>query len=79
MDEKEFCGIIGDCADDLLGGGNACSLEDAVKVQAMLKDACEVMDTYVYNAAAGKVIAKHDVDRDKITRVCDFFYGCGRI
>lgn len=75
MDLRSFNGAIGDCADDLLGGGNACSLEDAVRVQAMLKDALTVMDTYIYNIAAGKVIADHNVDTNMIRRVCNFFYG----
>lgn len=79
MDEKEFCGLIGDCADDLLGGGNACSLEKAVKIRAILKDACEVMDTYIYNVATNKTIANHNLDEETVNKVCDFFYGTGRI
>lgn len=79
MDNVDFCGFIGDCADDLLGGGNACSLENAVKVQAMLKDACKVMDTYIHNVVMDKTIANHNLDHDNVDRVRDFFYGCRRI
>jgi hypothetical protein len=73
-DLQDFCGLIGDCANDLLGGGNACPLEDAVKVRAMLKDACDVMDTYIYNLATDKTIASHNLDTDTIRKVCNFFY-----
>lgn len=70
-----FLGIIGDCADDLLGGGNAASLEDAKAVRVMLKKALDVMDTYINNVEQNRVIADHSMDRDTVDEVCDFFYG----
>lgn len=72
---NNFLGTIGDCADDLLGGGNAASLEDAKAVRDMLKKALDVMNTYIDNVEQNRVIADHNLDRDTVDEVCDFFYG----
>lgn len=72
---NNFLGTIGDCADDLLGGGNAASLEDAKAVRDMLKKALDVMNTYIDNVEQNRVIADHNLNRDTVDEVCDFFYG----
>lgn len=71
---KDFLGTIGDCADDLLGGGNAASLKDAKAVRDMLKKALDVMDTYINNVEQHHVIADHNMDRATVNEVCNFFY-----
>ena len=72
---NNFLGIIGDCADDLLGGGNAASLKDAKTTRDMLKKALDVMNTYINNVEQNRVISDHSMDRDTVNEVCDFFYG----
>lgn len=75
MDEKEFRGIIGDCADDLLGGGNAASIKNAAKVLDMLEDMTLTMKLYIKQCCTeGIKIADHNVDKKLLKRVRKFAY-----
>lgn len=75
MNKKEFCGIIGDCADDLLGGGNAVSVKNAAKVLDMLEDMTFTMKLYIKQCCTeGVKIADHNADKKLLKRVRKFAY-----
>ena len=75
MNKVKFYGIIGDCADDLLGGGNAASIKNAAKVLDMLEDMTLTMKLYIKQCCTeGIKIADHNADKKLLKRVRKFAY-----
>ena len=76
MDSK-FFSIIGDCADDLLGGGNAVSVKDAASALEMLDEMTLTMKLYIKQCVSDCVIADHNADPELLKRVRSFAYDFG--
>lgn len=73
MDSK-FFSIIGDCADDLLGGGNAVSLTDAAIAYDVISDIEFTLKLYIKQCVSDCKIADHNADPELLKRVRGFAY-----
>ena len=73
-DVKQIMGIIGDCADDLLGGGNAVSLTDAAIAYDLISDIEFTLKLYIRQCCSDCKIAAHGADPELLKRVREFAY-----
>ena len=73
MDSK-FFSTIGDCADDLLGGGNAVSVKDAAIALEMLDEMSFIVKLYIKQCVSDCKIADHGADPELLKRIRSFAY-----
>ena len=72
---KQIMGVIGDCADDLLGGGNAVSLTDAAIAYDLISDIEFTLKLYIRQCCSDCKIAAHGADPELLEHVREFAYG----
>ena len=72
--DSRFFSTIGDCADDLLGGGNAASIVEAANALEALDEMSFVMKLYIKQCVSDCKIADHGADPELLKRVRSFAY-----
>jgi hypothetical protein len=75
--DSRFFNTIGDCADDLLGGGNAVSIVDAANALEILDELSFVVKLYIKQCVSDCKIADHNADHELLRRVRGEAYDFG--